>query len=197
MFYCCLAVGCQTFFLPLLFDNYLLYNNHYIVFIFFIFWVSCVLCELVFARYCSSLFLFFLYLLISGDFMRLWKIHGAIFLMITFEYMVMLEEREILNINAIYHQRETLGFNPPRGAFGLFLVFNFPHFPSSCVRISFYSVYYRMCCLSWKLLFDFQMHIIIRFIHIKGMLSFLIVVGNYCLHLSHQESLFMWLKVLD
>lgn len=197
MFYCCLAVGCQTFFLPLLFDNYLLYNNHYIVFIFFIFWVSCVLCELVFARYCSSLFLFFSCLLITGDFMRLWKIHGAIFLMITFEYMVMLEEREILNINAIYHQRETLGFNPPRGAFGLFLVFNFPHFPSSCVRISFYSVYYRMCCLSWKLLFDFQMHIIIRFIHIKGMLSFLIVVGNYCLHLSHQESLFMWLKVLD
>lgn len=184
-------------FTQLPFDNYLLYNNHYIVFIFFIFWVSCVLCELVFARYCSSLFLFFLYLLISGDFMRLWKIHGAIFLMITFEYMVMLEEREILNINAIYHQRETLGFNPPRGAFGLFLVFNFPHFPSSCVRISFYSVYYRMCCLSWKLLFDFQMHIIIRFIHIKGMLSFLIVVGNYCLHLSHQESLFTWFKVLD
>lgn len=122
-------------FTQLPFDNYLLYNNHYIVFIFFIFWVSCVLCELVFARYCSSLFLFFLYLLISGDFMRLWKIHSAIFLMIKFEWLCWKRGNSIHQCYlSIYHQREILGFNPQRGASSLFLVFNIsPHFQTSCV----------------------------------------------------------------
>lgn len=136
MFYYCLAVGFQNFLLP----SSLLIIIYYIIIItlysfFFIFWVSCVLCELVFARYCSSLFLFFLYLLISGDFMRLWKIHSAIFLMIKFEWLCWKRGNSIHQCYlSIYHQREILGFNPQRGASSLFLVFNIsPHFQTSCV----------------------------------------------------------------
>lgn len=129
-------------FTQLPFDNYLLYNNHYYYFtcvccihFFFLGFFSCVMFELVFARYCSSLFLFFSCLLISGDFMRLWKIHSAIFLMIKFEWLCWKRGNSIHQCYlSIYHQREILGFNPQRGASSLFLVFNIsPHFQTSCV----------------------------------------------------------------